>query len=210
MAVNDTWELIVRGTNAGSMHIHTLHFREIALAAGGGADLVADWEGNARTQYLACFQIGQQPINLLRASKVCGSVPLPTATEVPYTFALGQGTRPSSSSQLAPSLIACSVAEKGIYAGRTRSGRFFMGGAFEVDLDTNTFSATYVAVVQAYVNALTTRYVTASASNFQLVTHSRKLADQGLQCQESSTPVQTLVVNPNVTTMRSRKIGSGP
>lgn len=209
MAVNDTWELIVRGTSAGTMHIHTLHFREVSLAAGGGQALIDDWEAQCLATYRGLFQIGQHPVNLLRATKVCGAVPLPTATEKAYTFALGQGTRPSGSSQVSPSFLACVVAEKGIFAGRRRSGRFFLGGSFESDVDTNDYTAGYIAIVQGYLNVLTTRYITASASSFQLVTHSRVEAATGADCLVSSTPVQSLIVNSRATTMRSRKVGHG-
>ena len=209
MSVNDTWELIVRGTSAGTMHIHTLHFREISLAAGGGQALIDDWEAQCLTTYRGLFQIGQHPVNLLRATKVCGTVPLPTATEEVFTFTAGQGTRPIGSSQVSPSFLAITVAEKGVSAGRSRSGRFFLGGSFESDIDTNDHTAAYVALVQGYCNLLTTRYITPSASSFQLVTHSRLLAATGVSCEVSSTPVQQLVVNPRVTTMRSRKVGHG-
>ena len=191
------------------MHIHTLHFREISLAAGGGQALIDDWQAQCQTAYKAMWQIGQYPINLLKATKVCGSVPLPTATEETVLPVDGQGTRPSGSSQVSPSFLAITVAEKGVSAGRSRSGRFFLGGSFETDVDTNTYAAAYIAIVQAYCTLLTNRYITPSASSFQLVTHSRVLAATGVSCELSSTPVQQLVINPNVTTMRSRKLGHG-
>lgn len=208
MAVNDTWGLIVRGTVSGSQHIHTLHFREL----GGdflGSDLVTAWEAGAGAAYRGMFPTHQPCVQYIKAEKVCGSLPFPAPVEVVPAAGAMMGTRATAAAEGLPAFVAACVIERGTLAGRSRSGRFFIGGLMETDNNTNDLAPAYITLVQNYANALKAAFVTPSAPNWRLVTHSRLLAQPGVQCDVSSTPVANLLVNARPTTMRSRKIGHG-
>lgn len=75
MAVNDTSQLAVRGTYLGQMHLHTLHFR--ALAVGSGEQtLINEWQAGCRTAYRAIFQNDQPIVELITAIQLCVDIPL--------------------------------------------------------------------------------------------------------------------------------------
>lgn len=206
--LNETYLLVVRGNMFGAMHIHTLHFREGASAL-GEAGLLTAWQGAPMTAYRGCFHNSSTPTLSLKVQKVCGTAPLPAAVEVIPTTPNQLGTRTTVGDGM-PTYVACVVSEKTALAGRTRQGRFFLGGLFEADNSYNTLAPAYITIVQAYVDALKAAFVTPAGPDFRLVVHSRELASQpGTQCQDSSTPVTNLVINTSPTTMRSRKAGHG-
>lgn len=209
MAINDTLELMVRGTVNDTMHIHTLHFRSQGVGDAGGA-LAASWQTSAMTAYRACFPSGQSPVQLIRAKVICGALPLPAPVEVVPAGPSQLGTT-TETGDLMPAFMASVTAVKGTLQGRTHSGRFFLGGLLETDNARNTLTAGYLARVQAYIDALKAAYVTGTPPLFQLVVHSRKTAlIPGTDCLVSSSPVSNLVVSVRPTTMRSRKVGHGP
>jgi len=208
MAVNDTWQLNVIGVSGGTQHIHTLHFREL----GGdftGEDLIGSWRTAAETAYRAHFASYDAVIGKITAQKVCGSVPLPAASEYIALPGAGNGTKAVGGDNQMPSFCAALVTERGTLQGRSRSGRFFLGGLFEADVDGNALTAGEVTRIQAYCTALKTAFIDPTLPDWRLVTHSRKLADTGISCELSSTPVGQLLISSRPTTMRSRKWGSG-
>lgn len=208
MAVNSTYSLYVQGFVGYVQHIHTLHFRSNTLD-GTAQDLITDWRANAEAAYRACFHNSQQPVQLIRAAEICGTVPLPAPVENAVTGAAANGTR-TTTGDGHPSFIACHVAEKGALAGKSRQGRFFLGGLFESDTTYNDLNAPYLAAVQGYIDALMANYVTPAIADWHLVVHSRKLADvPGTACNVSSSRVANLIASVKVTTMRSRKEGHG-
>jgi len=222
MAVNDIWQLSVIGTVSSQQHIHTLHFRE-AVPPLLGTDLISSWLAAAGTQYRACFAIGQNPVQLIRAQKVCGSVPLPAPSENVPAVGSQAGTRPTSSSEALPSFIASLVSEKSAYAGRRYQGRFFLGGLLEIDTNENNMGAPYLALVQAYCDALRTGYITPGAPAWRMFAFSRLLAHGDpnhtkgglpdpitpVSCELAGADVINLIVSNRPTTMRSRKLGHG-
>lgn len=223
MATNEIWQLSVIGTVSSQQHIHTLHFKEVPGTL-LGTDLITNWTTSAMTQYRACFAIGQNPVQLIRAQKVCGNVPLPAADEVVPAVGSQTGTRPTSSSEALPSFVASLVSLKGMYAGRRYQGRFFLGGMLEIDTNENNMGAPYTALVQAYCDALRAAYVTPGVPAWRLFNFSRLLAygdpnhtKAGLPdpiapvgaCQLAGSDVTNLIVSNRPTTMRSRKLGHG-
>lgn len=208
MAINDTFSLAVKGTVTTQQHIHTLHFRALDPTV-DAQDLIDHWYLNVGGEYRAMFSNEQLPVETIRAAKVCGSVPLPAPVEMGYLGAARQGTRGSSSS-FAPSFIASVAIERGTTAGRSRSGRFFIGGLLLNDMNVNQLAGGYQSIINAYAAALTENYIGEGLPTpWQLVTHSRKLALTGVACDASSTPVASVTFSNAVTTMRSRKTGHG-
>lgn len=222
MAPNEIWQLSVIGTVSGTQHIHTLHFRENDIALTGTMLLTA-WLTSGDAAYRACFAIAQPAVQLLRAAKVCGTVPLPAPAEYAPVGAQQLGTRPTSSSEPMPAFLACLVNEKTAFAGRRYTGRFFMGGLLESDCIQNTMQAPYLALVQAYVDALKAGFVTPGAADWKQFVFSRLLAEgraantpgqppeavEAVQCQDAGGDVVNMIVSNQPTTMRSRKLGSG-
>lgn len=208
MAINDTFALTVKGTVTTQQHIHTLHFRALDPLVDEGM-LIDAWVSACGTAYRAQFSNGQLPVEVIRAAKVCGSVPLPAPVEESMAGAARQGTR-GAETNYAPSFIAAVAIERGTIAGRSRSGRYFIGGALTNDFNVNQWAGGYKSILDAYAAALTAEFVGSELDGpWQLVTHSRKLALAGAGCEASATPVASVVVSNNVTTMRSRKTGHG-
>lgn len=209
MAVGDTYEFAAQGVVATTQHIHTLHFRSLN-PVGNAAGLITAWSSGALTQYRACFSINDTPTTLLKARAVCGTEPLPAGAEVvPTPSSNTQGTR-ATGAEKEPAFVACTVRELSDLAGRSRQGRFFLGGLQDADVLMNNLATAYVTIVQAYASQLMTVFgPNGTNGDWRLVVHSRKLAQPGVDCLESSTPVTSLVVTAGVTTMRSRKVGHG-
>jgi hypothetical protein len=208
MATNDTFEFACRGVVNGTQHIHTLHFRQVDPVLDGG-NLITHWQTNCQTAYRGLFHNSQTPVLNLKAAKVCGATPLPAPVEVGVTGATTFGTRTTTGDNL-PAFVACQVALKGTLAGKSRQGRFFLGGLWEADNVGNDLTAAYLLLVQAYIDVLKAQYVTGTPTAWQLVVHSRKLAAvPGTACQDSSDRVANIIANTRPTTMRSRKYGHG-
>lgn len=209
MAANDTVQLTVQGVVKNQMHLHTLHFRLTdATYTDGG--LIDAWQAGCRTAYRALFVTFDQPVQLLTARQVCGTQPLRAAAqEVEVTGSI-LGTRTLTGQGCAP-WLASLVSVRTALAGKSRRGRFFLGGLLEDDLDGALLGTTYLNLLQTYLNALATTFIgtAASASGAILVIHSPKLAQPGVQCQDSSTPVTGLLKRDQLTTMKSRRAGSG-
>lgn len=208
MATNDTLMLSVIGTNLGQQHIHTLHFRE-GLTATGPAQLITLWKTSCRAAYVGCFHATHLPVQLIKAEYVCGALPLPAGAEnVP--IAGDQAGFLTATGDPSPSFLSSLTILRGTLKGRSRQGKYFIGGSYEVDVTGQTFAASYITQLQAYAAALTATFITPLSPDYRLVVHSRKLAAvPGTDCVVSSTPVGALVVSDRVTTMRSRKLGHG-
>jgi len=217
MATNDTLQLSIIGTVQGQQHVHTLHMR---LQDGVGTEdgLIDAWEAGPMDEYKAIFLPADNPVQIMRAAQVCGTVPLRAPKEqVP---AATIGTRGSAGWLPGPALLAQLVGERTALAGRTRQGRFFIGGVDDHDHAGNSFTIgtvnagepSHYGRVTAYLDALALAFVTAGgALAYRLVVHSRTLAGviPPPQCQDSSTPVTAFSRQTLVTTMRSRRPGSG-
>lgn len=216
-AINEIWRLSVKGLVHGQQHQHSLHFRtNVPLLNGAG--LVTAWSGAPMTAYRACFNVYGYPTQLIQAQMVCGQTPVPGATEVVPAVALQAGTRSTTSDDPQPAFIAALVNEKGTLAGRSRSGRFFLGGLFESDVVGDYIQAPHIARIQAYIDALKTLFVTPSTPDWRLFCYSQLLAtgrpgsDPPIpvhQCQDAGSDTAQLIVSNRVTTMRSRKLGHG-
>lgn len=211
MDVNDTVELAVKGTVFGQQHIHTLHFRCIEPLASQD-DLLDEYVLSCLGPYRGIFTAASNPAEILSVRHVCGGIPLEATVErVPAAVV---GTRVVSG-DAAPSFIAQLVNERTNLAGKTRQGRFFIGGMMEADMAGNNIASganTHFTVVTTYLDALRAAYITPATppNGFKLVVHSRKLASvPGTECQASSTYVADFRRSMIITTQRSRKVGSG-
>jgi len=217
LLLNETAMLSVIGTVQGQQHVHTLHFRQIDAAPTAMDGLIDDWEANAMPSYKAIFLPADSPVQTIRATHVCGGLPLDApAEQVPAAVI---GTRGSAGWLPGPSLLAQVVGEKTAFSGRSRQGRFFIGGVDDHDHQGNTFTIgtvnagepSHYGRVTAYLDALAARYFAGVGSLvWKLVVHSPKLASVGgTACQDSSTAVTGWKRQVLVTTMRSRRPGSG-
>lgn len=209
MAVNDTIQLVVRGTVAGQTHLHTLHFRCLDVTPVEQA-LINDYQANARVAYATCFSTADLPVQLFIARQVCGSVPLRAPVEEAEIPANQAGAQAVAGERL-PSWLAACTSLRTAFAGKSRRGRFYLGGLFEAWTVGNDLTAARMAMDQFYLDALMGRYGPSGTSNqFRLVIYSQKLASvPGTACQDSSTVVTSGIVNSAVATMKSRKPGSG-
>jgi hypothetical protein len=207
MAVNDTYFFTAQGLLAGRNYVHTLHFREGLTTPGGNPAqaLINEWQAACQTAWLAAHTNAYQLVRLT-AQRICGSPPLPSRVEEGVGLV---GTRTATGDPLAP-WLAIAVNEATGLAGKSRHGRFFMSGGYENDVTGEnlvTGANQWVTLATAYVTALTTAFVLpADPFDFELVVHSRKLADiPGTQCNVSSEPVTTLGLVSRLTTQRSRR-----
>lgn len=209
MATNDTAQLSVKGSVLGQEHVHTLHFRHLVP----GADeflLVDEWQAACKATYRSLFGTPDSPTQQYVARQVCGAIPLRAPDE--ETEPVGQilGTRTIATDPLSP-FMAAVTSVRTASAGRSRRGRFFIGGIYEGDQAGGNLTTTYLTAVTAYHTALMAAFGPSGTSgSFKLVVHSRKLAAvPGAQCQDVSTLVTGLIARSVLGTMKSRKPGSG-
>jgi hypothetical protein len=210
MALNDTSILAVQGTWVGQRHIHTLAFRSQVIGDAEQA-LIDEWQSACRTAYRAIFPGGHNPVELLTARQVCGALPLRAAVEEVEPPATGSGTRSVVEAVLAPWLTGL-ISVRTASAGKSRRGRNFIGGLAESDILGSTISGPWITAVTAYYTALMNTFgPSGTSTTWRWVIHSHKLAlEPGAPpCQNTSTPVTGFIVRPTMTTMKSRKVGSG-
>ena len=209
MAVNDTVLLQVQGIVHGQQHIHTLHFRFQELTA-TEQGLIDAWQASCRTSYRTIFHTTDNPVQILRASQVCGSLPLRAPAEEAEIVGNQPGTS-ADTGEPTPSWLSEVVSVRTALAGRSRRGRFYVGGLREGWINGNNVEAVRRARTQAYADALLATFgTTGTATAYKLAVHSRKLADvPGTQCQDSSALVTGLLVRTPIGSTRSRKPGSG-
>lgn len=209
MAINDTIQLSVIGQAGGQAHVHTLHFRfpEVGNTEQG---IIDSWQANCRSLYRALFKSADSPCIRYSARHVCGAVPLRAAVEETEVAPNIVGASASVVDSLPP-FVAAVVSVRTALAGRSRRGRFFLGGLLEEHQANGVLAVGVVGAIQSYVDSLIATFGPLSAiGNAKLVVHSSKLASvPGTQCQNSSTPVTGMLVRNQLGTMRSRKAGSG-
>lgn len=213
VSANGTALLAIQGNVAGQNHVHTLAFRNGNSLNQSLQSLIDAWQAGCRTQYRALFRTDDTPIQIIRAYHVCGSLPLDATTEEadvaggtkdPIAEALGEKVAP---------WLAQVFSVRTASAGRSRRGRFFIGGLSEGNVSGGSVVGDRVGGGGGgYRDALITTFGAAgnNAPGWRLVVHSRKLAAvPGTQCQDSSTPVTAILVRTELARMTSRKAGSG-
>jgi hypothetical protein len=210
LAINDTYFFTAQGTFAGRVYAHTLHFRELVgpITGNPAQDLINTWQTSCQTAWLAAHPSAYTLVRLT-AQRICGSLPLPSRVEegvgLPGTRTAGVTGDPL------PSWLSICCNESTGLAGKSRHGRFFMSGGFEGDINGEALvvgASGWLGVVQAYVTALTTRFVNQAVPlNWELVVHSRQLAEDNptWQCTQTSEPVTAIGVVARLTTQRSRR-----
>lgn len=209
MAVNDTVLLTVQGTVGGQRHIHTLHFRYEDIAS-DEAGLIELWRTTCRTAYRTLFDVDDSPCQLYTARQVCGALPLRAPAEVAETAPNIVGASDFTTDR-GPTWLAAVVSVRTASAGKSRRGRFFIGGLFESEFSGNNLVTNHVNRLTAYCTALNNAFIDTGGVGeiYRLVVHSHKLAQPGVQCQDSSTPVTAFIVRTEMGSMKSRKPGSG-
>jgi hypothetical protein len=209
MTINDTLQLSVQGVVSGQTHVHTLHFRDEDI---GDLDsqIIDEWQAGCRTSYRQLFNNTDLPCQLYTVRQVCGAVPLRAPVEESEVAPNIAGSGAKGGGASAPWLAAV-VSERTALAGRSRRGRFFIGGLWEDYKVGANISAAEKGFLQDYVDDLISVFgASGSSGSFRLVVHSPTLADvPGTQCQDSSTPVTGMIVRDPYGTMKSRKAGSG-
>lgn len=212
MSANDTMQLAVVGTVSTQQHVHTLHFRQkptSGLGIENEQQLIDAWQAAMQTSYLALFRSFNNPIERIIARQVCGAVPLRAPIEETVAGGTQPGTKATTGDDMPPWLAAVFSVRTHLQ-GKSRRGRFFIGGVSEDEQERGNVAGAALTRYGAYATALLTAFgPTGTNPNFQLVVHSRKLAVPGTQCQDSSTPANGIIVRPVLGSMKSRKAGSG-
>ena len=209
MAINDTYELAIRGTYHGQTIINTHHFREYAPWVGPPGPeqtLIDNWQTTLQTAWLNMFN-GNYVLSMLTAKKVCGSLPLPIGVEESVGL---PGNRIGPAGSQLPAWVALVVNERTSLRGRSYRGRFFIAGVQDEDVTGDDFVTTagqLYALAGTYNTALLgLAGPSGSSPTWRLVVHSRKLAETpGIQCQQCSTEVTQLNRSLQPATMKSRK-----
>ena len=209
MAVNDTVRLTVQGTADTQDHFHTLHFRYLDPTS-NEQGLIDAWQAGCRTAYRNCFVTADAIVKVLEAAQVCGTIPLRAPVEEAEAAGSQNGTITGVGDR-APSWLAAVTSLRTASAGRSRRGRYFLGGLMENEIVGNDLSSGHKTTVEAYAAALMGVFGPSGTSNlYRLVVYSRKLASvPGTQCQDSSTVITSTLVNSAIGSMKSRKPGRG-
>lgn len=210
MAVNDTVQLAVNGVCNGQDHVHTLHFRYTDVTPTAPATLINEWQGAPRTAYRAIFRTVDNPVVLLVARHICGAIPLIATVEEAEVAPNIAGSRAGTGEKL-PAYLSRVVSVRTALSGRSRRGRFYLGGMDEDEQNNGDLGSVAQGLVQAYIDALMAQFGPSGASGlWRLVVHSPTLAAvPGTQCQDSSTLVTGMIKRVPIGTTKSRKPGSG-
>lgn len=209
MAVNDIAQLAVQGTVTGQNHVHTLHFRH-QLVGLSEQDLIDKWQANCRTAYRGMFRTTSNPVELITARQVCGSLPLRApAQEVEAAGSIAGTITPSG--QPASPHEAMVVSIRTASAGKSFRGRSYIGGISEDDINSGVFDPAALAKYVTYFDTLLNTFgPSGSDLNWEWHVFSPTLAAvPGTQCQNAGGQVTTYIVRNLVATMRSRKVGHG-
>lgn len=212
MSANDTVQLSVVGNVSTQQHVHTLHFRQRPISGLGinnEQQLIDAWQAACNVTYLAMFRSFNNPIERLIARQVCGSVPLRAPIEETVTAGTQPGTKATTGDDMPP-WLATVYSVRTALQGKSRRGRFFIGGVSEDEQERGNLNAGAITRYQGYATALLAAFGPAGTNaDFRLVVHSRKLALPGVQCQDSSTETNGIILRLVLGSMKSRKAGSG-
>lgn len=217
-APNGIYRLSVTGTVAGQQHVHTLHFRSTPAAAAVALaedayqqGIIDSWQAAPATAYRAQFGNPDSPVQFLSVRKVCGSLPLPAGVDETQAAGGILGSNGAAGQAMAP-WLAHVVTVRSSFAGRSRRGRFFIGGLSEEQVTGSTLQSGRLTPAQGYIDALRTAYVTPDELTVaqKLFIFSRKLAAvAGIACQNAGADVTGFQLRDQMASMKSRKAGSG-
>jgi len=155
------------------------------------------------------FGTADSPCQLYRAQQVCGSIPLRAPAEEAEVSPNIVGALTLTTQQLAPWLASC-LSWRTAFAGRSRRGRNYFGGMSEEMVNGSLIDSSQTTRIAAYRDAVLDAFGPSGANpNYRLVVHSRKLADTGVDCTVSSTPITSGLVRDQLASMKSRKAGHG-
>lgn len=159
-SIGDVYRCSVRMATPFGDHVNTFHVRQVVTAFTGDvfADIHTTWDGAVKPSYRALFpasfiiksfRVGQ------RDDKILG---LPA---VAYSHN-DAGLRAPTGDALPPQAAALLILDTG-FTGRRGRGREFIGGTYEQDQAGGIYNSTYLALVQAYGDALRTNFKAGSS-----------------------------------------------
>jgi hypothetical protein len=211
MTINDTLRLQVIGRVHNQDHVHDLHFRVISNIATPEQGLIDAWQAGCRTQYRAIFYTQDSPCVRYSAQHICGSGALRATVEETELAGSILGTRADLADPMdAPAWLAEIVSVRTALAGRSRRGRFYLGGLDRDDIAAEVLGGARQALTATYVGTLMNVFGPVGTNgDFTWVVHSRKLATPGTACTVSSAPVTGTILRANIGSQRSRYPGSG-
>jgi hypothetical protein len=199
MAVDDVYEIIVKGTCAGQGILNVFHFIDHA-GTGDLADWVDHWENTGApdvdTEYTGVLCNDWNPSEYL-LTKVS---PLPRGPQFSISADMPSGARLSSLALPTAAVIKWLTAS----GGRSGRGRTYLGPLGNQNSADGLLDATYQAFVQAFVDAMKRVFCAAGADydgHWEFCVYSRLL--------DLAQPVLDGVVRAELKTQRRRQIGVG-
>jgi hypothetical protein len=208
MAINDVWQLSVKGTVLSQEHIHTLHFRDKTGLAAPTA-IITVWQATCRTTYRGMFGSGDLPVVTHTVRQVCGTPPFAASGEATEPGGTQAGTR-AMSGDGAPSWLARCISWRTAYAGRRFRGRSFIGGMFESMMSGNELTAGETTIMDAYVAAVIGAFgPSGSSADWAAVVYSQTARDAGSSCSTAASQIAAGLSRTAIASMRSRKPGHG-
>jgi hypothetical protein len=208
-----------------------LHFIVPPAVFGGNMQgLVDDWNATCRTPYRGLFLAVDTPVQLVTARQVCGSIPLDATVEDAGGLQVGARAIPGGQTERLPSWLAQVVSVRSALAGRSRRGRFFVGGLLEQDVSGNDLVASSDplenrrdGLMPAYLSALAAAFIGAGGTSAYIAyIFSNTLADgkpagpggvppavAPVSCELAGAQVTTFLKRLPVGSMKSRRPGSG-
>lgn len=209
MPTDDVIEVAFTGTVGGERHVHTLHFRYLSDTP-TEATLLAALEVSPLPEYLALFWSSDTPVERMEARQVCGVLPLRAPAERVPASAAGTIT---PNGERVPTFLAELVSWRTPFAGRSYRGRSFVGGLSENHINGNqmvTGTGTRYALTTAYADEVLAVYGTEGTNSlYRAVVWSPTRRAAGASCANASPTISGYVHPTLLSTMRSRRPGSG-
>lgn len=196
-AQRTVFQLSLIGSSNGQSIVNVHHFQATpanealllndGLAQTSAQALVNDWQANLQTLWLACHlatyslvrrrvQVLERPANVShRLVAIDDTDSLPAAG----TFDPSQGAVGLQEDQTAAAVIRWATA----VAGRSHRGRSYVGPISSGQIDNGVIAATAITAINAYAQAMITRYTGAGAGSvlgWDLGIYSRPYSNTGL------------------------------
>lgn len=199
MAVDDVWEIIIKGTCAGQGILNVFHFIDHA-GSGDLPDWVDHWENTGApdcdTEYAGMLCNDWAPSEYL-LTKVS---PLPRGPQFSISADMPSGARLSSLALPTSAVVKWLTAA----GGRSGRGRSYFGPLGNQNTADGIMDGVYAAFIQAFVDAMKRVFVTGGADydgHWEFAVYSKLL--------DVANAVTDGVVRTELKTQRRRQIGVG-
>ncbi|MFY7869247.1 MAG: hypothetical protein ACOVQN_07070 [Exiguobacterium sp.] len=203
MAIGDIVQVTIEGEIDGQKTNNVLHFRATDLLLGSETTLAQGVLDCVKNSLLPGISVDWKVLRV-RARKIYPTAGLEYVVD-------GGGINAGSAGGSLPSFNAAIISLRTATGGRSGKGRMYIAGLPTNGEDKSKLSALFTSVLASFITCMVSKFITApltSGFNWGIVSRKKQIAAPNDPSQWFM-PVTQAVINTDVGTMRSRKIGYG-